>query len=55
MVTCSRARRLTGYTGAGVERLHYNNPYGQVMERVWFDGKIVFAVELGEVEVESRG
>jgi hypothetical protein len=22
-----------------VEALTYNNPFGQVMERVWFDGK----------------
>lgn len=41
-----------GYTGGGVERLTYNNPYGQEMERVWFDGKIVFAIELGEVEID---
>jgi hypothetical protein len=41
-----------GYTTAGVERLSYNNPYGQVMERVWFDGKTVFAIELGEVEID---
>ncbi len=41
-----------GYTGAGVERLRYNNPYGQTMERVWFDGKIVFAIDVGRVEVD---
>lgn len=41
-----------GYTAAGVERLSYNNPYGQVMERVWFDGKVVYAIELGEVEID---
>ncbi|HLZ71529.1 MAG TPA: hypothetical protein VKV26_16625 [Dehalococcoidia bacterium] len=43
---------LAGYTAAGVERLHYNNPYGQTMERVWFDGKIVFAIDVGRVEVD---
>jgi hypothetical protein len=36
----------------GVEALTYNNPFGQVMERVWFDGKIVFAVDLGRVTVD---
>jgi|SRR5579884_1791323 hypothetical protein len=41
-----------GYTPAGVERLTYNNPYGQTLERVWFDGKVVFAVELGELDVD---
>jgi len=36
----------------GVERLTYNNPYGLEVERVWFDGKVVFAVECGEIELE---
>jgi hypothetical protein len=36
----------------GVEALTYNNPFGQVMERVWFDGKVVFAVDLGRVMVD---
>jgi hypothetical protein len=36
----------------GVEALTYNNPFGQVMERVWFDGKVVFAVDLGRVAVD---
>jgi hypothetical protein len=34
------------------EALTFNNPFGQVMERVWFDGKVVFAVDLGEVVVD---
>jgi len=34
------------------EALTFNNPFGQVMERVWFDGKVVFAVDLGEVIVD---
>src|SRR5207237_4713709 len=36
----------------GVEELAYTNPFGQVMERVWFDGKVVFAVDLGQVDVD---
>ncbi len=36
----------------GVENLTYNNPYAMEIERVWFDGKVVFAVETGEVEIE---
>jgi len=36
----------------GVEALTFNNPFGQVMERVWFDGKVVFAVDLGRVVVD---
>ena len=37
----------------GIESLTFNNPFGQVMERVWFDGKIVFAVDLGRVDVDA--
>jgi len=37
------------WRGDGVEALTYNNPFGQVMERVWFDGKVVYAVDLGKV------
>jgi hypothetical protein len=36
----------------GEENLIYNNPYDYNIERVWFDGRVVFAVELGEVELE---
>jgi hypothetical protein len=36
----------------GVEALSFNNPFGQVMERVWFDGKVVYAVDLGRVVVD---
>jgi hypothetical protein len=42
----------SGYTPDGVERLTYNNPYNQSIERVWFDGKIVFACDVCEVEVD---
>jgi hypothetical protein len=42
----------TAWRGDGIEALDYNNPFGQVMERVWFDGKVVFAVDLGEVVVD---
>ncbi len=36
----------------GVENLTYSNPHAMEIERVWFDGKVVFAVESGEVEIE---
>jgi len=35
----------------GVEDLTYSNPYRLDIERVWFDGKVVYAVESGEVEI----
>ncbi len=40
------------YDERGVERLTYSNPFNLEIERVWFDGKVVFAVESGEVEIE---
>ena len=40
------------YRPDGVENLTYNNPYRLDVERVWFDGKVVYAVESGEVELE---
>jgi hypothetical protein len=34
------------------EDLTYSNPFGQNIEQVWFDGKVVFATELGELDVD---
>src|SRR3954471_6117531 len=39
---------------AGVEALDFNNPFGQLMERVWFDGKLVYAIDCGEVDVDPE-
>ena len=44
-----------GFRSDGIEPLTYNNPYAQGMERVWFDGKIVFALDAGELEIEEAG
>jgi hypothetical protein len=40
------------YRADGVEYLTHSNPFGQTLERVWFDEQIVFALELGEVDVD---
>ena len=40
------------YRSDGVEYLTYSNPFGQNLERVWFDDQVVFALELGEVDVD---
>jgi hypothetical protein len=40
------------YRDDGTENLTYNNPYSLDIERVWFEGKTVYAVESGEVELE---
>ena len=36
-----------------VEHLDYNNPYGYNIERVWFEGKIIFASEQGELDIDE--
>jgi len=48
----SRQGRPETFGEDGVERLTYNNPYALELERIWFDGKIVYAVESGEVVVD---
>jgi hypothetical protein len=37
-----------------VEDLRYNNPYRYKIERVWFDGRVIFATEQGEVDVDPK-
>ena len=56
LVTAGEVSRghATAWRGDGVEALTFNNPFGQVMERVWFDGKVVFAVDLGAVDVDAN-
>ncbi len=40
------------FRGDGVEAISYNNVFDQGLEMVWFDGTIVYALDLGAVEVE---
>lgn len=47
----TQTRRET-FRPDGVENLTYSNPFAMEVERVWFDGKIVYAVESGEVEID---
>jgi hypothetical protein len=37
-----------------VESLTFNNPYGYDIERVWFDGTVIYASEQGEVDIDER-
>ena len=48
----TRRQKRETFRSDGIEDLTYDNPYAMEIERVWFDGKIVFAVESGEVELE---
>ena len=36
------------------EDVTYNNPYRYKIERVWWDGKIVYASEQGELEIDPK-
>lgn len=42
------------YDERGVERLTYSNPHRLELERVWFEGRIVYAAEHGEVDVDPE-
>jgi hypothetical protein len=46
--------RGTFFRPDGVEVLTFSNPFGQVMERVWFDHKVVYAIDLGKVQVDPN-
>lgn len=43
------------FVDSGAESLTYNNPFGQGIERVWYNGKIVYALDAGELEVDEAG
>ena len=47
------ANRFGGFRADGVEALSFNNPFGQNLERVWFDGKLVFALDVGSIDVDE--
>lgn len=49
-----RGPRWSGpqFRGDGVEAISYNNVFDQGLEMTWFDGKIVYALDLGEVDVD---
>ena len=48
-----RGKRRANRLGR-VEDLEYNNPYRYKIERVWFDGRVIFASEQGEVDVDPK-
>ena len=45
------AAKPAPYRSDAVENLTYNNPYGIELERVWFDGKIVYAISGDKVAI----
>lgn len=38
----------------GVEAITYNNVFDQAIEQVWFDGKLVYALDVGDIEVDPQ-
>jgi hypothetical protein len=45
-------QRRTAFRPDGLEALTYDNPFAQDIEQVWFDGKVVYAVDLGQVAID---
>ncbi len=41
------------YRPDGVEAITYTNVFDQSLEQVWFDGKVVYALDVGEVDVDA--
>lgn len=41
------------FRGDGVEAISYNNVFNQSLEMTWSDSKIVYALDLGAVDVDS--
>ncbi|HEX5415128.1 MAG TPA: hypothetical protein VFZ25_05635 [Chloroflexota bacterium] len=39
----------TPFRADGIEAVTYSNPFRQNVERVWFEGKIVYALDVGKV------
>ena len=45
------ASQASSYRSDGTENLTYTNPYGIKLERVWFDGHIVYAISGDKVQI----
>lgn len=46
------ARSGAAFRSDGVEALTYDNPFGVSIEQVWFDRKVVYAADAGEVDID---
>lgn len=46
------ARSAPAFRPDGVESLTYDNPFSVDIEQVWFDRKVVYAADAGEVDVD---
>lgn len=50
-----QGRPKAPFNSDGVESLTYNNPLTQEIERVWYDGKIVYALDAGDLDMPDAG
>ena len=46
------ARSVPAFRTNGVEDLTYDNPFNVSIEQAWFDHKVVYAVDLGRVDID---
>ncbi len=51
----TKGRPRNQFNADGVEPLTYDNPFAQNLERVWYDGKIVFALDCGKLDLDEAG
>jgi hypothetical protein len=48
------ARSSPPFREDGVEALTYDNPFGVDIEQAWFDHKLVYAADAGEVDIDPN-
>jgi hypothetical protein len=48
------ARSSPAFRADGVEALTYDNPFNVSIEQVWFDHKVVYAADAGEVDIDPN-
>jgi hypothetical protein len=48
------ARSAPAFRADGVEALTYDNPFNVSIEQVWFDHKVVYAADAGEVDIDPN-
>lgn len=46
-----KGRPRNQINASGIEPLTYDNPFAQTIERVWYDGKLVFALSVGKLDI----
>jgi hypothetical protein len=50
-----QGRPSSQFNSDGIEPLTYDNPLNQNIERVWYDRKIVYALDAGDLDISDAG